>query len=131
MPPSCPTCQLAFEPLQGGYAPDGRIVCASCAAKLKNSAQKVEADLAGSAFPGSIGSVLLGLISFVLVHRLIFFLIPLMAIGFGAGTAWVAFSNPRTREKLARKRVPTMVLGVLGVALGVLSLIVSGSYGGE
>lgn len=128
---ACPICQTEFDPLKGGYAPDARIVCAPCAEKLKSSGLNAAKEEAGSTFPGAIGSVLIALVSFFFENRFIFFLFPLMAIGFGLGTAWTAFSNPHAKGKLGWKRVPTMVLGVLGAALGLLSLVVQAMFAGE
>lgn len=120
----CPVCQSEFDPMTGGYAPDARIVCAPCAEKLKTSQQKAAGEEASSTFPGAIGSVLIALVSFVFESPFVFFLFPLMAIGFGLGTAWTAFSNPIAKDKLGWKRIPTIVLGLLGTALGLLSLAV-------
>lgn len=128
---ACPVCEAEFDPLTGGYAPDARIVCASCAEKLNSSSLNSAKEEASSTFPGSIGSVLIGLMSFIVQHRLIFFLLPLMAIGFGLGTAWTAFWHPNAKERLGWKRIPTMIFGLLGASLGVLSLAVQLVFAGE
>jgi hypothetical protein len=128
---ACPVCEIDFDPMTGGYAPDARIVCASCAEKFKNGRLNAAKEEASSTFPGSIGSVLIGLMSFLVEHRFVFFLLPLMALGFGLGTAWTAFSHPNAKERLRWKRVPTMVFGVLGAALGALSLVVQFLFRGD
>jgi hypothetical protein len=128
---ACPVCESEFDPMTGGYAPDARIVCGPCAEKLKNSRLNAAKEEASSTFPGSIGSVLIALASFIVQNRFIFFLFPLMAIGFGLGTAWTAFSHPNARERLRWKRVPTMVFGVLGAGLGVLSLAIQLMFSGD
>ena len=126
---SCPECQAVFDPLSGGYSPDARIVCAPCAERMKNEARKADEKSRGSAFPGSIGSVLIGLMSFIVEHRLVFFLLPLMAMAFGLGTAWTAASSQASRERLGAKWIPTVILGLTGAGLGILSLTVRILFG--
>lgn len=120
---SCPCCATEFDPLQGSYAPDGRIVCASCGDKLKSQQKATETQSAGSAFIGACGAVLIALASFIVEFRAVFFLMPLLAIAAGGGTAFSAAANPEVKAALGWKRVPTIVIGGIAVALGALSLV--------
>lgn len=122
---NCPVCATSFDPLQGRYAPDGNVVCVPCGERLAEQQRKVETKSAGSAFVGAWGAVLIALVSFVLEFRLLFFLMPLVAIGFGGGTAYSALTNPLSREMLGWKRIPTVVVGSIAIVLGLLSLVVS------
>jgi hypothetical protein len=72
---------------------------------------------------GAFGSLLIALLSFVLQHRLISFLFPLLAMAGGAGTAYTALRNERAREALGWKRVPTIIVGLIALALGSISLV--------
>jgi hypothetical protein len=122
---ACGRCGTSFDPLQGKYAPDGTIVCVPCGEALAATAKSVEKKSAGSAFVGAFGSLLIALLSFVFQHALIFFLFPVLAIAGGAGTAYTALRSQRAREALGWKRIPTVIVGVLAVLLGLLSLIAS------
>jgi len=122
---ACAGCGAQFETLEGKYAPDGSIVCRACGERLASSAKLVETKSAGSSFVGAFGSLLIALLSFVLQHRFIFFLFPLLAMAGGAGTAYTAIRSERAREALGWKRIPTIVVGTIALLLGLLSLIVS------
>jgi hypothetical protein len=50
---------------------------------------------------------------------------PLVAMGFGGGTAYTALRHPDAAQALGWKRIPTMVLGVLAIALALVSLVVN------
>lgn len=119
---ACPVCATTFDPVQGKYAPDGAIVCSPCGERLVAAKATLDKKSAGSAFVGACGAVLIALLSFLLEHRLISFLLPLMAMFFGAGTAYTALTKPDARAALGGKRVPTIVLGFSAVALAVVSL---------
>ena len=121
----CGRCGGNFETLQGKYAPDGTIVCVPCGDALSLSAKAHETKSASSAFVGAFGSVLIALLSFVLEHKLLFFLFPLLAIAGGAGTAYTALNSERAIRALGWKRFPTAVVGSVAVALGVLSSLLS------
>jgi hypothetical protein len=120
---ACSGCGTSFETLQGKYAPDGTIVCVPCGEKLATAARGVEKKSASSAFAGSFGSLLIALMSFIVQHKFIFFLFPLLAMAGGAGTAYTALRNQQAREALGWKRIPTVVVGVTAVLLGLLSLL--------
>ena len=122
---ACGRCGTNFETLQGKYAPDGTIVCVPCGEALAASVKGLEKKSASSAFVGAFGSLLIALLSFVLQHKLLFFLFPLLAIAGGAGTAYTALKNERAQEALGWKRVPTMIVGALAALLGLLSLFAS------
>jgi hypothetical protein len=122
---ACGRCGVEFETLQGKYAPDGTIVCVPCGEALAASAKGLETKSASSAFVGALGSVLIALLSFVLEHKFLFFLFPVLAIAGGAGTAYTALKNERAKEALGWKRVPTVIVGALAVLLGLLSLLAS------
>lgn len=122
---ACGGCGAQFETLQGKYAPDGSIVCVACGDRLASAAKAVEKQSAGSSFVGAWGSLLIALLSFVLQHRLIFFLFPLLAMAGGAGTAYTALRSERAQEALGWKRVPTIIVGGLALLLGLLSLVFS------
>jgi|SRR6188768_3829196 len=122
---ACGRCGVEFETLQGKYAPDGTIVCVPCGEALVATAKSVENKSASSAFVGAFGSLLIALLSFVLEHKLLFFLFPLLAIAGGAGTAYTALKNQRAREALGWKRVPTVIVGSIAALLGLLSLLLS------
>lgn len=122
---NCPICTTTFDPLQGKYAPDGSVVCLPCGERLALEKAQVDKKNTGSAFVGACGAVLIALLSFVLEHRLLFFLLPLMAIFFGGGTAYTALRHPEARAMLGWKRVPTLVLGSIAVVLALLSLVAS------
>jgi hypothetical protein len=111
--------------LSGKYAPDGSIVCVSCGERLAASAQGAEKKSASSAFAGAFGSLLIALMSFIVQHRLLFFLFPLLAIAGGLGTAYTALRNQRAREALGWKRIPTVVVGTIAALLGLLRLLFS------
>ncbi|HEX3139524.1 MAG TPA: hypothetical protein VHQ87_05700, partial [Rhizobacter sp.] len=119
---ACKGCGAEFETMEGGYAADGSIVCAACAAQQSASAEKLETKNAGSAFVGAWGSVLIALLSFIIENRLVFFLFPLVAIAAGGGTAWTALTNQKAKAALGWKRIPTVVIGILGLLLALLSL---------
>ena len=122
---ACPICTTTFDPLQGKYAPDGAIVCSPCGERLAAAKASLEKKNAGSAFVGACGAVLIALLSFVLEHKLISFLLPLMAIFFGGGTAYTALKNPDARAALGWKRIPTVILGAIAVVLALLSFAVA------
>jgi hypothetical protein len=122
---ACPICTTTFDPLQGKYAPDGAIVCSPCGERLAATKASLDKKNAGSAFVGACGALLIALLSFVLEHKLISFLMPLMAIFFGGGAAYSALKNPDARAALGWKRIPTIVLGIIAVLLALLSLVVS------
>ena len=122
---ACAGCGVEFETLQGKYAPNGSIVCAPCGEKMAAAARAIEHKSSSSAFPGAFGSVLIALMSFVVRHKVIFFLFPLLAIAGGAGTAYTALRNEQSRQALGWKRIPTVVVGGLAVLLGLLSLVAS------
>jgi hypothetical protein len=122
---ACGRCGANFETLEGKYAPDGTIVCVPCGDTLAASAKGLETKSASSAFVGAFGSLLIALLSFVLEHKLLFFLFPLLAIAGGAGTAYTALRSERAREALGWKRVPTMIVGSLATLLGIFSLFAS------
>jgi hypothetical protein len=122
---ACPICVTEFDPLQGKYAPDGRVVCAPCGERLAQAQATAQKKSAGSAFVGACGAVLIALVSFVLELRLLSFGMPLMAIFFGGGTAYTALRHPDAKATLGWKRIPTVVLGGIAVVLAILSLIVS------
>ncbi len=122
---SCPICATSFDPLQGRYAPDGRVVCVPCGDRLKAAQATTEKQSAGSAFVGACGAVLIALLSFVLEIKFFFFAMPLIAIGFGGGTAYSALKHPQAREMLGWKRIPTVVIGGFAIVLGLLSLVAS------
>lgn len=126
---SCPRCATEFDPLQGSYAPDGTVVCTSCGEQLRAQQQSAEATSAGSAFIGACGAVLIALASFVVEFRLVFFLMPLMAVAAGAGTAFSAAMKPEVKAALGWKRVPTIAIGSLAVLLSVLSVVTRFSDG--
>ena len=125
---ACPVCATTFDPLQGKYAPDGAIVCSPCGERLAAAKATLEKKNAGSAFVGACGAVLIALLSFVLEHKFISFLLPLMAIFFGGGTAYTALKNPDARAALGGKRIPTVILGVSAVVLALLSLAASALF---
>ncbi len=127
----CGACGVQFESLEGKYAPDGSIVCVPCGERLAAEVKAVEKKSTSSAFPGSFGALLIALLSFVLQHRIVFFLFPLLAIGAGAGTAYTALKNPTVRLTLGWKRVPTIIIGSIAAALGLLSLVVTIATFGE
>ncbi|HEX2672697.1 MAG TPA: hypothetical protein VHM25_17560, partial [Polyangiaceae bacterium] len=114
---ACGGCGAQFETLQGKYAPDGTIVCVACGERLAAQVKAVEKKASGSAFVGAFASVLIALTSFVVEHRFLFFLFPLIAIGVGAGTAYTALRNDDARATLGWKRIPTVIVGVLGCLL--------------
>ena len=120
---ACPICATQFDPLQGKYAPDGRVVCATCGERLVQSQSAAQKKSAGSAFVGACGAVLIALVSFVLEFKLLSFGMPLMAIFFGGGTAYTALRHPDAQATLGWKRIPTVVLGGSAVLLAILSLI--------
>jgi hypothetical protein len=120
---ACPICATTFDPLQGKYAPDGRVVCTSCGERLAQAQASAQKKSAGSAFMGACGAVLIALLSFVLEFKLLFFAMPLIAIFFGGGTAYTALRHPEAREMLGWKRIPTVVLGIIAVLLALLSLV--------
>ncbi|HET7541336.1 MAG TPA: hypothetical protein VFK05_15775 [Polyangiaceae bacterium] len=122
---ACGRCGTSFDTLQGKYAPDGSIVCVPCGEALAATVKGAEKKSAGSAFVGACGSVLIALLSFVLQHKLLFFLFPVLAMAGGAGTAFTALKNERAREALGWKRIPTVVIGSLALLLGLLSLLAS------
>ena len=122
---ACPFCHQPFDPLSGGYSPDGAIVCAPCAEKAKSAELAQQEKNKGSAFIGAAGSVLIALASFIVQFKLVFFLMPLLAIGFGGATAFSALANSEVKKALGWKKVPTIALGTLGVVLGLLSLVAS------
>jgi uncharacterized membrane protein HdeD (DUF308 family) len=122
---ACGRCGVEFETLQGKYAPDGTIVCVPCGEALAQAAKGLETKSASSAFVGAFGSLLIALLSFVFEHKLLFFLFPVLAMAGGAGTAYTALRSERAREALGWKRIPTMVVGLLAVLLGLLSLFAS------
>jgi hypothetical protein len=122
---ACGRCGADFETLEGKYAPDGTIVCVPCGDALAVSAKAQETKSASSAFVGAFGSVLIALLSFVLEHKLLFFLFPLLAIAGGAGTAYTALKSERAIQALGWKRIPTVVVGSIAVLLGLLSLCLS------
>jgi hypothetical protein len=122
---NCPVCGNAFERLQGAYAPDGAIVCKPCGERLGAAARSRDKEQKAGAFAGAWGSLLIAALSFVIEHRFLFFLFPLIALGGGLGTAWVAARNPESIVALGRKRWPTVVLGALAALLGALSLVLS------
>ena len=122
---ACGGCGSQFETLDGKYAPDGSIVCGGCGEKLSLAAKQIEKQSAGSSFVGAFGSLLIALLSFVLQQRLIFFLFPLLAMAGGAGTSYTALKNERAREALGWKRLPTIIVGVIALLLGLFSLILS------
>ena len=122
---ACSGCGNEFESLQGKYAPDGTIVCVTCGEKLAAVTRAAEKKSSTSAFPGSIGAVVIALMSFIVEHKVLFFLFPLLAIAAGCGTAYTALKNETARHALGWKRVPTIIIGGIAVLLGVLSLILS------
>jgi DNA-directed RNA polymerase subunit RPC12/RpoP len=122
---ACSGCGNEFDTLAGKYAPDGSIVCAPCGEKLMLVARSAEKKSSSSAFPGSIGAVIIALMSFIVEHRVIFFLFPLLAIAAGGGTAYTALRNESARQALGWKRIPTVALGAIAVLLGLVSLILS------
>lgn len=121
----CPLCGTAFDPLQGKYAPDGSVVCAPCGAQLEAAHQRVAAKNNASPFIGAFGSVLIALASFCVQHRFIFFLFPVLAIAAGLGTALAALRRPEVAQALGWKRIPTVLVGFTGAALGGLALLVN------
>jgi len=128
---ACSGCGNEFETLQGKYAPDGSIVCAPCGEKLVLATRAAERKSSSSAFPGSIGAVVIALMSFVVEHRVLFFLFPLLAMAAGAGTAYTALRNESARQALGWKRIPTMIIGAVAVLLGAASLILAIAARGE
>jgi hypothetical protein len=96
-----------------------------CGERAAEQQRKVETKSAGSAFVGAWGAVLIALVSFVLEHKILFFLFPLVAIAFGGGTAYSALTNPLSRETLGWKRIPTVVVGAIAILLALLSLVSS------
>jgi len=120
---ACAGCGRDFETLSGKYAPDGSIVCVSCGERLAASAQGAEKKSASSAFAGAFGSLLIALMSFIVQHRVIFFLFPLLAMAGGIGTAYTAIRNRRAREALGWKRIPTVLVGSIAALLGLSSLV--------
>lgn len=128
---SCGACGTQFESLQGKYAPDGSIVCVPCGERLTAAAKATEKRSTSSAFPGAFGALLIALLSFVLQHRFLFFLFPVLAIAAGAGTAFTAWKNPSARVTLGWKRIPTLIVGSIAAVLALLSLILSFSTLGE
>ncbi|MET0790855.1 MAG: hypothetical protein ABW061_04990 [Polyangiaceae bacterium] len=128
---ACMGCGTQFESLEGKYAPDGSIVCVPCGERLATAAKAVEKKSTTSAFPGSFGALLIALLSFVLQHRLLFFLFPVLAMAAGGGTAFTALKNPSARVSLGWKRLPTIAVGSLALVLGLLSLVLSFSTLGE
>src|SRR5262245_59374069 len=129
MTKGCPSCGAEFDPLQGRYAPDGTVVCVGCGERMATAAKREEDKSASSAFAGAFGALLVSLLSFVLVHRVIFFLFPLVGITGGAGTAFVALRNQNAIKALGWKRFTTIAIGVLALLLGLLSLVLSFSSG--
>jgi hypothetical protein len=125
---ACAVCATTFDTLQGKYAPDGTIVCLPCGERLAAEKATLEKKNAGSAFVGACGAVLIALLSFVLEHRIISFLLPLMAVFFGGGTAYTALRNPDARAALGGKRIPTVILGISAVVLALLSLAASALF---
>jgi len=111
--------------LQGKYAPDGSIVCVPCGERLAAQLKAVEKKASGSAFVGAFASVLIALTSFLVEHRFLFFLFPLIAIGVGGGTAYTALKNDDARAALGWKRIPTVIVGIFGCLLALLSLVLS------
>ena len=125
MPTPCPRCGTEFDPLNGRYAPDATIVCVPCGERLAAAQQSEQKRIAASPFVGALASVLIALGSFLLEHKIIFFLFPLVAIGIGVMTAHSALRNPESAAALGWKRVPTVLLGGMGVLIGLLSLVLS------
>ena len=118
----CPNCGTPFDPLQGKYAPNGTVVCVPCGERFAAAVVTAQKQSSASAFPGSFGALLIALLSFFVEHRLISFLFPLVAIVGGAGTALTALRSARAVEGLGWKRWPTVVIGAVAAALGVVSL---------
>lgn len=125
MPAPCPRCGTAFDPLSGRYAPDATIVCVPCGEQLAAAQQTEQKRVAGSPFAGAIASVLIALGSFLLEHKIVFFLFPIVAIVIGVMTAHSALRNPDSARALGSKRVPTVLLGAFGSSIGLLSLVLS------
>jgi DNA-directed RNA polymerase subunit RPC12/RpoP len=119
---ACAGCGREFETLQGKYAPDGSIVCVTCGEKMAAAQVGIEKKSASSAFVGAFGSVLIALVSFAVQHRVLFFLFPVLAIAGGGGTAYTALRSRQAREALGWKRIPTIIIGILAILLGLLSL---------
>jgi hypothetical protein len=122
---ACAGCGNDFETLQGKYAPDGTIMCVPCGEKLAAAVHGQERKSASSAFVGAFGSVLIALMSFIVQHRVVFFLFPLLAMAGGAGTAYTALRNEQAREALGWKRIPTVIVGAFALLLGLLSLVLA------
>jgi hypothetical protein len=122
---SCPNCSVDFDPQQGRYAPDGTVVCVECGDRFAAIAKAKENTAAGSALPGAFGALLISLMSFVIQHRVLFFLFPAIGIIGGAGTAFVAMRNQKTIDALGWKRYPTILLGGIAALMGLLSLALS------
>lgn len=122
---ACPVCATMFDPLQGKYAPDGSVVCAPCGSRLNEAKVAEEKKSAGSAFLGACGAVLIALVSFVVQLRIGFFAIPLIAMGFGVGTAYTALRHPDAAQMLGWKRIPTIALGGVATLIALVSLVVN------
>ena len=128
---ACGACGVQFESLEGKYAPDGSIVCVPCGERLAAEVKAVEKKSTSSAFPGAFGALLIALLSFVVRHRVLFFLFPVLAMAAGVGTAYTALKNPSARVTLGWKRVPTIAVGSFAAVLGLLSLVLTIATFGE
>lgn len=119
---TCGGCGTQFDPLRGAYAPSGEVVCESCGQKFKAMVQQAAAQRESGAFVGSIGALLFSVFSVFVQYRVSFLIAPLLGIVGGALTARAAATRAETIAALGKRRVPTIVFGLLAVTLGVLSL---------
>jgi hypothetical protein len=121
---ACPRCGAPMDPSRAGYSETGIQVCRACLASEQITVAEPEQKPVNVLY-GSFGSLLIATTSFCVQHRLVFFLLPLLAIGGGVGSLLQTIRDERTRQALGWMRIPSMIASGLAIALGLSSLLLS------
>jgi hypothetical protein len=116
-----------MDPARAQYDEAGVLVCPKCKAHgmvthTASALAERDTQVKGGLLPGAAGALLISVVSLCVEVRIGFFVLPLLAVVGGLGTALTAVRRPGARESLGWRYAPIVVMGGLAALLGCLSL---------
>lgn len=112
------------------YDQNGALVCARCVGeaivadaseRMTDTAERDRKDL----FPGAIGAFMIAVLSFCVQHRFFFFLMPTIALFYGAVTLYQLRTQPDLRRGVGWRLWPSVIMASLACVTALLSLLAS------
>lgn len=119
-----------MDPSRAQYDQNGALVCALCVgeATVADASERMSQTAARDRkdmLPGAVGAFMVALLSFCVEHRFFFFLMPALAIFYGAVTLHQLRTQPDLRRGIGWKLWPSVVIASLAILTASMSLLVS------